>query len=109
MKLPNGERAVIEDSKLREYCLNPLHWRGRHKARVFASIGTGQDDSAILTEAPQSAAREEEASPGAATPFGQRYVVDFDLLRHGKAVRIRSTWMVRTGESVPRLTTCYVL
>jgi hypothetical protein len=34
-KLPNGERAVIGIEKLREYSLNPLHSRGRHKARVF--------------------------------------------------------------------------
>jgi hypothetical protein len=38
MKLPNGEHAVVDSAKLREYCLNPHHARGRHKARVFASI-----------------------------------------------------------------------
>jgi hypothetical protein len=109
MKLPNGERAIIEDSKVRDYCLNALHWQGRHKARVFASIGIGQNDSAILMDALRLAAREEEARLGSATPYGQRDIVDFDLFRHGRAVRIRSTWMVRTGENVPRLTTCYVL
>lgn len=109
MKLPNGERAVVDDSKLRQYCLSPLHWQGRHKAKVFASVGIGQDDSAILKEALLSAARESEAATGAATPYGQRYIIDFDLFRHGRTVTIRSAWTVRTGESVPRLTTCYVL
>lgn len=38
MRLPGGEHAVVEIKKLRGYCLNPLHPRGRHKARVFSSV-----------------------------------------------------------------------
>ena len=45
MKLPNGERAIVDCRKLDEYCLNPHHPRGRNKARVFASVGIGQADS----------------------------------------------------------------
>lgn len=86
MKLPNGDRAIVDDSKLRQYCLNPFHWQRRHKAKVFASIGIGQDDSAMLKEALLSAARESEAGPGIATPYGQRYVIDVDLVRHGRTV-----------------------
>jgi hypothetical protein len=37
MSLPNGERAIVEVAKLRDYCLSPTHPRGRHKARVFAA------------------------------------------------------------------------
>lgn len=37
MNLPGGERAVVDVEKLRDYCLNPAHPRGRHKARVFAA------------------------------------------------------------------------
>ncbi len=37
MKLPNGERAVVDIIKLQDYCLNPAHPRGQHKARVFAA------------------------------------------------------------------------
>ena len=49
MKLPNGERAIVELSKLTEYCLDPSHPRGRHKARVFASrLGIGQSEAALL-------------------------------------------------------------
>jgi hypothetical protein len=40
MKLPNGERAVVDIRKLRDYCLSAKHRRGRHKARVFeAALG----------------------------------------------------------------------
>ena len=37
MKLPNADRAVVEMQKLVDYCLDPEHPRGKHKARVFLS------------------------------------------------------------------------
>jgi len=37
MKLPNGDRADL-GSKIEDYVLNPRHWEGRHKARVFESV-----------------------------------------------------------------------
>jgi len=36
MKLPNGERTDL-GTKIEDYVLNPMHWEGRHKARVFDS------------------------------------------------------------------------
>jgi hypothetical protein len=46
---------------------------------------------------------------GDANQYGQRYIVDRELIRHRKTVNIRSLWIVRIGENFPRLTTCYVL
>jgi len=48
MKLPNGDRAVVDIEKLRGYCLNPRHPRGRNKARVFASAGIAEADAEEL-------------------------------------------------------------
>ena len=109
MKLPNGERAIVDARKLQEYCLNTAHPRGRNKARVFASVGIRQAEAEELRNGILSAAVNSEARLGSATPHGQRYVVDFDMVRHGRAVTVRSTWMVRIGEDFPRLTSCYVL
>ena len=36
-KLPHPERAVVPIDKLLDYCLNPEHPDGKHKARVFKS------------------------------------------------------------------------
>jgi len=45
MRLPNPERAVVDIAKLADYCLNPKHEDGKHKARVFAAaLGLGQKD-----------------------------------------------------------------
>jgi hypothetical protein len=107
--MPNGEHAIVDIRKLQEYCLNSQHPRGRNKARVFASVGIRDTDAEELRMALSAAARDAEASVGAVNVYGQRYFVDFDFVRHGRTIRIRSTWIVRTGEELPRLTSCYVL
>jgi hypothetical protein len=49
MRLPNAERAFADVRKLREYCLDPEHPRGRHKARVFlATAGLGPEHAEQL-------------------------------------------------------------
>jgi len=74
MKLPGGAHAIVEISKLRDYCLDPHHPRGRHKARVFLStLGLKQGDADFLRAAPIEAAREEDAVPGEADDYGKRY------------------------------------
>jgi hypothetical protein len=109
MKLPDGERAIVDIRKLREYCLSSQHPRGRHKARVFASVGILDADAEELRIALLAAASDAAAKLGIVNPHGQRYVLDFDFIRQDRIIRIRSTWIVRTGEDRPRLTSCYVL
>ena len=35
MRLPNGDKAVVDPRKLPDYCLSPAHPIGKHKARLF--------------------------------------------------------------------------
>jgi hypothetical protein len=109
MELPNGERAIVDIRKLQAYCLSALHPRGRNKARVFASAGIRWEDAEELRTALIAAAASGDARPGVGSIHGQRYVIDFDLARQGRSIKIRSTWIVRIGEDLPRLTSCYVL
>ncbi len=110
MKLPNGERASVELLKLREYCLSPSHPRGKHKARVFASIlGFTAGDAERLREARLVAAREHAAVVGEADGFGQRYVIDFPLAGPAGKATVRSCWIILRGQEDPRLSSCYVL
>jgi hypothetical protein len=110
MKLPGGERAVVEIVKLRDYCLNPAHPRGRHKARVFASaLGLTAVDAEFLREVLLRAARELDATPGEDDEYGARYSVDFKIARGERQAMIRSSWIIRRHDPVPRLTSCFVL
>jgi hypothetical protein len=110
MKLPGGDKAIIEIAKLRDYCLNPDHLRGRHKARVFHSVlGFIAADAEELQQRLADAARNEDAVPGTSDIFGARYIIDSELWRNGRAAIIRSIWIVRNGEDVARLVTCFIL
>src|SRR5688500_18549548 len=110
MKLPGGEHAIVDIAKLRDYCLNPDHPRGRHKARVFAAaLGLTADQADELQGALLLAATNKEATAGDSDEFGQRYVIDFTMTAPTGSARVRSAWIVRTGEDVPRLLSCYVL
>jgi hypothetical protein len=64
MKLPNGDAAIVDIAKLRDYCLSPDHPRGK---------------------------------------------LDLELAHGDLTAVIRSSWIVRTGERIPRFVTCFVL
>jgi hypothetical protein len=38
MLIPNGELAIVDIRKLRDYCPNLNHNTGKHKARLFLYI-----------------------------------------------------------------------
>ena len=110
MKLPNGDRAVVDIAKLQDYCLNFEHLRGRHKARVFAAaLGLTADYAEDLREALLRAVASEEATPTDNDQYGQRYVVDFTMNGPTGQGRVRSCWIIRKDEDFPRLTSCFVL
>jgi hypothetical protein len=65
MKILGGNDAIVEVSKLRDYCLDPHHPCGRYKARVFLStLGLAQTDAGFLRPALLQAAREAGATVG---------------------------------------------
>ena len=110
MKLPNPDLAVVDIVKLRAYCLSSTHPRGRHKARVFfEALGMSAADAEELRAFLLSAARMREAVAAGEDRYGVRYVIDFPVMRAGRQARVRSAWIVRSGENFARLTSCYVL
>jgi hypothetical protein len=110
MRLPNGKNAVVDIAKLRDYCLNEQHPRGRHKARVFATtLGLTAADADLLRQALLRAAVEGDAMAGERDDYGQRYVLDFELTGPRGKATVRSSWIILPGENAPRVTSCYVL
>jgi hypothetical protein len=110
MFLPNGEQAIIDEQKLVDYCLNVEHDEGAHKAWLFRRLlGLGQEDVELLIAALRDAAATGNAVQGATDRYGRRYVIDFPMTGPAGRPVVRSAWIVRTGESLPRLVTCYIL
>jgi hypothetical protein len=110
MKLPNGGTAIVDLRKIREYCLSEKHPRGMHKARLFDLVLKMRSaDAEKLRDALVQAARLLDASAGVADEYGVRYIIDFDLEHNGRTAKVRSGWIVRSGEDIPRFLTCYLL
>jgi hypothetical protein len=109
VRLPNAERAVVDIRKLRDYCLDPDHPDGRHKARVFAAtLGFTRRDAGRLRELLQKAATDEEATAGGEHPYGERFVIDFVVQGPHGPTTVRSAWLLRSDDGLPHLITCFV-
>lgn len=110
MLVPYSENAVVDVRKLRDYCLNPNHDDGKHKARLFLSVlGMTADDAEDLRQILLEVVQTHEARLGRKDEFGQRYTVDFVLDWQNRSAIVRSGWILEDGSEIPRLTTCYPL
>ena len=109
-RLPNSERARLDLRKIEDYCLNPEHPRGRHKARLFRELlGLTRADGRWLRHALLDAVASRDAIEIASDAFGRRWRIDVPVSRHARHVMVRTVWIVRTGEEAPRFVTCWVL
>jgi hypothetical protein len=110
MLIPNGENAVVDIRKLRDYCLNLDHDEGKHKARLFSSIiGMTAENAEDLRQILLEVVKTHQAKLGRRDDFGQRYTLDFPLEWQNKSATIRTGWIIEHDSNIPRLTTCYPL
>ena len=110
MKLPNGDYSHIGD-KLKEYVLNPLHPRGKHKARKFKSVlGITLENPEPLIEALlRAASTSQEAITAGENQFGRLFELSFSLSTNRDRATVSSVWMIRREEDFPRLVTCFII
>jgi hypothetical protein len=108
MKLPNGTVAIVDIEKLTGYCLNPEHPRGKHKARVFATLGFTAENAEELRAALLTAAATADAQATGRDQYGDRYVIESEIRGPRSTGVVRSGWIVRRDEQAPRLTSCFV-
>jgi len=110
MLIPNPQNAVVDIRKLRDYCLNPQHDDGKHKARLFSSIlGMTPDNAEELRQILLEVIQTHEAQLGRRDGFGQRYTLDFTIQWQNRSATLRSGWIIEHDSEIPRLTTCYPL
>lgn len=108
--LPNYIAALLELTKLRDYCLSTTHPRGRHKARQFASsLNISANDAEWLREVILRGLSYTEAISQDNDEFGKRWRMDMLLTRQNRRVMVRTIWMIRHAENFPRFITCWVL
>lgn len=109
-RLPNCDRAILGLRKIEDYCLNPQHPRGRHKARVFRdALGIGRNDARWLRDVILDAIQTTDATELTGDALGKRWRLDVPASRQNRHIVIRTIWIIRTGEEEPRFVTCWVL
>jgi hypothetical protein len=108
VKLPGAENAIVDASKVRDYLLSPEHPVGRAKARFFAGLGFTRTEWSELQRVLRGVAASGDAELGAATPFGQKYLVRGTIRGPaGPAASLVTVWIILTGEAAPRFVTAY--
>jgi hypothetical protein len=108
MKLPRAEEAYVDPRKLLDYLLDVQHPTGASKARFFLGLGFRRSDWGSLAAQLRSVARDGEVVDVIPAPHGMKYVVVGSIaIGSGRFVNVKSIWIIRTGEDVPRLVTAY--
>jgi len=110
MKLPNAENSFIDKEKLIGYCLNDEHYTGKHKARVFSSVlNINSNNYLVLESAIKENILVSDAIFVKKSKYGELFYVDFLMSYLTKSANIRTSWIIKTGEDFPRMTSCYII
>ena len=107
-RIPNYGKAIIDPVKLKDYVLSDTHPTGRFKAALFQQMGyTGKNWGQFAGDIRiQHLALDAEL--GEKTKYGQKYIITGDLTGpSGKVMKLKSIWIILTGEELPRFITIY--
>ncbi len=107
MRLPNPDRAIVEEAKVRDYLLSAEHPVGQFKAVVFETAGYRRDVWDVLQAHLQAVALLDGARLKAATPYGQLFELRAILEGPLRNLSVITVWFVPKNEDVPRLVTVY--
>ncbi len=105
MPIPNANAAIISREKIVQYLLNLDHPDGGSKAAVLAHAGFSADRPEELEHALRSEHLSLAAQKGKPSAYGEKHEIVGPLTGPAGRVMVRSIWMVRHGEHVPRLIT----
>lgn len=108
MRLPNPDRAVVEDAKVRDYLLSPTHPVGRFKSVFFVALGFAPERWEALRDALLELARTGEAVPGQVSPFGLKFEIHATFQGPtGRQANVLTVWMVSNGQDLPHFVTAH--
>lgn len=107
MSIPDAQRAVIADEKVRDYLLNLGHPDGGSKAVWFYSLGYKRMEWELLAADLLAVARNCDEFDIETTGFGLKYIVGGLVGRPTyRPGRVLTVWIVEDDDP-PRLVTAY--
>lgn len=106
MPIPNADRAIVDEAKVRNYLLNPAHPDGGSKAIWFQSIGYCDDDWQDLRDDLLMIAKTCTAFDIENTRFGIKYKARGIIGRSKRTAVVLTVW-IDEGDGHLRLITAY--
>jgi hypothetical protein len=107
-RLPNAERALIPERKIRGYLLNLQHKDGHAKAVRFRALAFAPEEWREFERALREQHLTQPASPAGENAFGVKYAITAQLKGPaGDVATIRFIWIIRNDEDFPTLITAY--
>lgn len=111
--LPNNTASINIFEKLVGYSLNEQHERGKHKAAVFKSaLGYTSKDAELLSQAIRNGLTKNKAYFVGNNGYGDQYrviiLVDGINEKAGTKQPIVTGWIIRNGETIPRMVNAIV-
>lgn len=102
--------TIITVEKIRDYCLNEDHPRGKYKARVFKSVlKIERKDAEYLRKLILKIVNEHEVVETFRDDYGVRHYVDFRCYVNDRSSLIRTYWISKYSEKFPRFVSCYII
>src|SRR3954469_5130968 len=99
-RLLHGDEAVLDIRKIEDYCLNPSHPRGRHKARAFwEALKLQRSDASWPRDALLEAARTGDAVQVGDDAWGTHWRLEATIGRSEESAVCRTIWIVRPGKA----------
>ena len=108
MHLPNRDRVVVDDAKVRESLLSSSHPSGRFKSVFFVGLGFSLDEWTALRDALLELGRSGEAQSGQHSPYGQKFEIR-GILRgpSGREAEVVTVWMVSNDKDFAHFVTAF--
>lgn len=94
--------------KLKDYVLSNTHPIGRFKATLFQQMGYVPENWGQFAEDIRTQHLALDAELGEKTKYGQKYIITGNFKGpSGKAMKLKSIWIILAGEELPRFITIY--
>ena len=100
MSLPDADRAVVDDAKLRDYLLASGRPLGRFKARLFVSLGYTAKEWERLRDDILAIATSGELTSETTNPYGRKFEVDGILTGPSdRSATVKIVWIILVGQT----------
>ena len=110
MKLPDANHGIVDRRKIMDYVLSGRHPDGRSKAEFFSSFGFSRMHWETFARALRVHGQSGTVTSLTESTYGVRYSVDGIIeTPDGRNPRVRTVWMVASGNDEPRLVTAHPL